>query len=170
MTKVKTTQARGFTLVELMIVVAIIAVLASIATVAYVSYFKSARETEAMTFLLTVAAAEEQYQSDFGSYISASANPAVIPSPTQKLNWDSGNANWVSLGAAPKAARVAFSYQAKGSAGATCASSSPPAGLETPVCAGLGASTSWWWAIGRNTDTVVVINSVRQAPWPVPAP
>jgi type IV pilus assembly protein PilE len=54
-------ESRGFTLVELMIVVVIVAILASIAIPAYNSQIRKSRRTEAKTALLDLAGREERY-------------------------------------------------------------------------------------------------------------
>ncbi|MCU1278004.1 MAG: fimbrial protein pilA [bacterium] len=60
--------AAGFTLIELMIVVAIIAVLATIAGTAYRRYMDSGRTTEAMAMLGEIRAKEEAYRAEFSQY------------------------------------------------------------------------------------------------------
>ncbi|HXU68001.1 MAG TPA: prepilin-type N-terminal cleavage/methylation domain-containing protein [Polyangia bacterium] len=65
---------RGFTLVELMIVVAIIAVLATIAGTAYRRYMDSGRTTEAMAMLGEIRAKEEAYRAEFNAYAGWSAD------------------------------------------------------------------------------------------------
>ena len=64
---------RGFTLVELMIVVAIIAVLATIAGTAYRRYMDSGRTAEAMAMLGEIRAKEEAYRAEFNAYNGWSA-------------------------------------------------------------------------------------------------
>jgi type IV pilus assembly protein PilE len=60
---------KGFTLVELMIVVAILGVLAAIAIPMYTNYITTAKWTEAKTNLMAIRLLEEQYYSDNGLYI-----------------------------------------------------------------------------------------------------
>jgi type IV pilus assembly protein PilE len=64
---------RGFTLVELMIVVGIIAILAAVAMPAYNRYGFRARRSEGQEFLLKVASAQERYFATFNKYA-----PSVI--------------------------------------------------------------------------------------------
>jgi type IV pilus assembly protein PilE len=65
--------SRGFTLVELMIVVVIAAILVSIAIPSYSSYVQRSRRTEAKSALLNMASLEERFYSTQNLY---SANPA----------------------------------------------------------------------------------------------
>lgn len=59
---------RGFTLVELMIVVAIVGVLAVIALVGYSKYTRSAAAGEARAMLLSIRGAEDNYKSEVLTY------------------------------------------------------------------------------------------------------
>jgi type IV pilus assembly protein PilE len=54
-------RVRGFTLIELMVVVAIVAVLAAIAVPAYGRYAYRARRSDAQALLLRIADAQERY-------------------------------------------------------------------------------------------------------------
>jgi len=60
--------AKGFTLIELMIVVVIVAVLAAVAYPSYTKYVYRARRSDAQKFLMTIAAAEERYYTNFNKY------------------------------------------------------------------------------------------------------
>lgn len=59
---------RGFTLIELMIVVAIIGVLAVVAGTAYRRYMDSGRTAEAMSMLGEIRAKEEAYRAEVSQY------------------------------------------------------------------------------------------------------
>jgi type IV pilus assembly protein PilE len=62
---------RGFSLIELMIVIAIVAILAGVAYPAYTDYLKRGRRAEATGTLTALAAAQEQYFLTYKSYTSA---------------------------------------------------------------------------------------------------
>lgn len=63
-----TKAAKGFTLLELMVVVVIIALLATFAYTNYNRYGFRARRSEGQQFLRSVAAAEERYFTTFNKY------------------------------------------------------------------------------------------------------
>lgn len=76
----------GFTLIELMIVVAIIAILASVAVASYTDYLKRSKLVEAQNALATYRVAMEQYFQDNRTYLDSSGTTcgAVIPNATLK--------------------------------------------------------------------------------------
>lgn len=59
---------RGFTLIELMIVVVVIGVLAAIALPAYQNYAKQARRADAKTSLFEVQLAQEKYRANNSTF------------------------------------------------------------------------------------------------------
>ena len=66
---IKNKQKKGFTLVEMMIVVAIIAVLAGVAIPQYNKYVKKSETTEAMRFMKQITDAEILYYSTHKLYV-----------------------------------------------------------------------------------------------------
>jgi len=107
----------GFTLVELMAVVAILGVLAAIALPSYGNYVMQGRASEAVGNLAHIKARQESYRADFGMYCNASGdasawNPTATPGPTPR-DWDPNQNSWPQLRAAPTT-QVYFSYQTVG--------------------------------------------------------
>jgi type IV pilus assembly protein PilA len=64
----KNSRRRGFSLIELLIVIAIILVIVSIAVPQYNKQMMSAHETAAIQTIQTIHAVETQYYSQFGRY------------------------------------------------------------------------------------------------------
>lgn len=77
---------KGFTLIEIMIVVAIIGILAAIAYPSYDEYVKRANRTEGQAFLSDVATRQERYFSQNNKYINdvTKLGLSSVNSPTQK--------------------------------------------------------------------------------------
>lgn len=152
---------RGFTLTELMITVAIIAILASIAIVGYGKYIQSARVTEGKNMMAAMLFAQTAYFNDFATYGSCAKNPPdPEPQSTEKKDWTT-NICWQGLGVTPSAQRVSFQYQTEAGTGSCSAPAHAP-----HACSGISGG-DWWWAMGRNANWIVYINSVNQEPWEV---
>ncbi len=76
--RVRTSPA-GFSLIELMIVVAIVAILATIATGSYRRYAMRANRTDAKSALLQIQVAQEKYYLQYSAYVTTLANIAAAP-------------------------------------------------------------------------------------------
>ncbi len=65
----------GFTLIELMIVVAIIGILASVAIPSFVNYQLTSKRAEAYANLGALAKAQKSYYAEFNTYVSVASEP-----------------------------------------------------------------------------------------------
>lgn len=70
--------SRGFSLIELMIVVALIMILATIAAGSWRRYVARVRVTEVSAMFAEFRAKEEAYRAEFGTYLSVNANENVL--------------------------------------------------------------------------------------------
>ena len=108
----------GFTLIELMIVVAIIGILAAIAIPNFLRFQLKAKSSEGKTNLAAIRTAEESYYSEFGVYVSSNASPTTIGKnqKVQFVNADGTNKGFDRLGWSPEGF-VFFNYAVGANAG-----------------------------------------------------
>ena len=99
---------KGFTLIELMIVVAIIGILAAIAIPNFLRFQLKSKSSEGKVNIAAIRTAEESYLAEFGTYVAVTtANPATIPG-TSKIPFVAGG-DFDTLGWAPEG-QVFFQY------------------------------------------------------------
>lgn len=91
----------GYTLIELMVVVAILGVLIALALPAYQGYVMRARAAEAPTFMGEIRLREEAYRGEFYRYCAADWSPATVPAGGEFAEFNRAAAGWASLGAMP---------------------------------------------------------------------
>ena len=70
--KIMETKSSGFSLIELLVVVAILGIIAAIGTVAYSGYVSSAKKKSAQNIMLQISLGQVEYRSDFGEYWGSS--------------------------------------------------------------------------------------------------
>jgi len=113
---------RGFTLIEMMIVVVIVGVLVTVAIIAYTRHIRSARLVGEQAFLEKIKAQQEVYLQQFGFYCDASGNStgvgAAYPAesvPAEQQAWAPIAAEWTAFGVRPESGSTWFSWQVEAS-------------------------------------------------------
>ena len=108
MNRSESSRARGFTLLELMLVVAIIGVIVGIALPTFQRFKLRSRSAEAGTNIAAIRVAQRGYFSEYSEYVAASASPATHGGSTGQGFVDTGG-GFAILGWAPEG-NVFFQY------------------------------------------------------------
>ncbi|MBI5181931.1 MAG: prepilin-type N-terminal cleavage/methylation domain-containing protein [Nitrospirae bacterium] len=126
---------KGFTLIELMVVIAIVAILAAVAIPVYTNYIYRANEAEATVNITGIRALEESWFAEYNRYCytagdcntaTAAADTCCAAAPTgalgnQKRTWaDAELNNWSLIAFAPTGNATYYTYAvSSASAGVT---------------------------------------------------
>jgi prepilin-type N-terminal cleavage/methylation domain-containing protein len=99
---------RGFTLLELTVVLTMIGVLLAVAIPAFAKYVRKTRTSEAMMNVATIVALERSYYIDHRAYVPCPATPQAVPKG-KDATWPGGEA-WDRIGFHPESA-VRYQYE-----------------------------------------------------------
>ena len=100
---------KGFSLIELMIVMVIIAIIFSIGIPGYRDYMQRANRGDAMTALLRISAAQERFFIANGTYASTAQ---LGPAPPAGLGIPGSERGWYNFNIVPNGAGLAVGYTA----------------------------------------------------------
>src|SRR5262245_42917951 len=141
-------QESGFTLIELMVVVAVVSALA---VVAVPSWLRESRKTKAGSEINAMFAElvtkEEQYKVNTDTYITATTCPTTVP--TADYNFasvcaTSGSA-WQNLRVQPPSSNMRCQYTiTTGAAGSTL---TPPTGFTVAGQSWITPASMWWYIV-----------------------
>ena len=105
--------SRGFTIIEVMIVVAIVAILASVAIPSYTDYIRRGKIQEASSALLAQRVKMEQFFQDNRTYANACDAGSIAAKPADTQNFTFGcvsDATTYTVSATGKGSIAAFTY------------------------------------------------------------
>ena len=137
--------AKGFTLIELMIVVAIIGILAAIAIPNFVKFQCRSKQSEAKGNLKSLYVAEESYRAEYDEYYTSGVSCSGSNCTTESND----------VGFAPKGNRIRYAYTTTAGGGSTWGGSAVPA---TGFSSELGGDQ---WTISEKNDITNAINGCK---------
>jgi prepilin-type N-terminal cleavage/methylation domain-containing protein len=145
---------RGFTLIELMIVVVIVGVLSFIAIVGYRKWVLNSRVTEGESMLQNIRIAEESFRSENGGYLAVGTSltatyPLASPNGVMKTQWGLSPGKWAALNVQPDGP-VYFGYALI--AGDTGAGQQPPTIKVHGASVGFETMTGPWFVANAICD------------------
>jgi len=130
---------KGFTLIEVMIVVAIIGILASVAYPSYTEYVQESRRSEALRALVEAASKQEQYFADFKTYTT---NLTELGYSTNPHTTEGG---FYSISVTTVSANIGFEYELKATAQSLQAKDTSCLEMTLDHVGRKGATTSNCW-------------------------
>ncbi len=141
-------RAKGFTLVELMIVVVIVGLLAAVAVFSIRRYMNSARKSEVLAIFGEIRVKEEAYHAEFSRYLSTGANDtSYYPVPNGTPQPWTPPAAWTQLGISPGKNQVYCGYAVTAGGRGVA-----PAPTNAPNWFGGAAMQSDWWYATASCD------------------
>ncbi len=155
----KRSDARGFTLIELMVTVAIVAVLAVVGVYSVRRYLLSAATSEPMEIINSVRAAEESYKDETFSYLNVGSIDSyypfggTLPKSQKRRAWEGGSPNtdepnWNVLGVHPSTV-VQFGYACVAGKGTGVPGKSA---LKTSIDLNYPTSAGDWYVVRAASD------------------
>lgn len=109
---------RGFTVIELLIVVAIIGILSTIAVIAYQKYVAQARKSEVFSMIASIKSSQEAYKAETSQYVSTGSGetdyyPQLGSDEPEPKTWDpdgDSKTAWKALGVSPPKSALYCGY------------------------------------------------------------
>ena len=136
---------RGFTLIEIMIVVAIIAILAIVVVPTFIGEAKKvSAKSEVTAWFAELAAKQDRYKNEEGSYLDFTCAHGALTNQTQNVPCTSA-AEFTALGIIPPSSKSRCNYAVvTGAAGANPTSAFQPDGVTTFSVPTTNPAVGWY--------------------------